>query len=66
MKYSLASRRPLQFLELKEVELGSFTAVNFLPPSALEGGREPIVCPLLQGPPAKWPLTVALLCAWRD
>lgn len=48
MKYSLVSRRPLQSSGLKGVGLGAFTAVNFLSPSAPEGGREPIVLPAPQ------------------
>ena len=58
MKYGVASRRPLQFSELKEMELGAFTAVNFLSPSGMEGGREPIVLPAPQRTACEWPLTV--------
>lgn len=66
MKYSLASRRPLQFFVLKAVGLGILTAVNFLSPSAPRVADSPLFGLLLKGPPAEWPLTVAFLCAWRD
>lgn len=65
MKYSLASRRPLQFSELKEMELGAFTAVNLLSPAGPEGGGEPLSCLLLKGPPASGHSQSSPLCSER-